>query len=238
MITVIGGTKGGSGKSTTAVHLAVMRAMAGHRVCLIDVDRQRSAYGWGQIRVANSINPVVDVDSRYIESKVARDSKLLVEAGKALTETIKSKLGDYDDVIVDVGGTDNPALRFAMLAADQWFVPLSPSAFDTWALADLSEVYDIVGGTGRNPDLQLTIFGANISPLTIEHKEISRVREAFPEFRYLDVIIHQRAPLRRALSSGQTVFDMPRIDPKIRTEFMRLYEAVFSEQWNRTREVA
>jgi len=40
MIIVAGGGKGGSGKSTIAIHLAIMRAQAGHDVLLVDADDQ------------------------------------------------------------------------------------------------------------------------------------------------------------------------------------------------------
>jgi chromosome partitioning protein len=43
MILVTGGIKGGSGKTTVAINLAVMRARAGFDVLLIDADDQESA---------------------------------------------------------------------------------------------------------------------------------------------------------------------------------------------------
>ena len=49
MITVIGGIKGGSGKTTLATNLSVMRS-AHTKVLLVDADEQKSASDWSQQR--------------------------------------------------------------------------------------------------------------------------------------------------------------------------------------------
>ena len=49
MIVLVGGEKGGVGKTTLAVNLAAMRRRAGHDVLLVDADRQASANLWGII---------------------------------------------------------------------------------------------------------------------------------------------------------------------------------------------
>ena len=43
MIITVGGIKGGSGKSTVATNLAVLRARAGRDVLLVDADGQETA---------------------------------------------------------------------------------------------------------------------------------------------------------------------------------------------------
>ena len=50
MIVLVGGEKGGVGKTTLAVNLAAMRARAGHDVLLVDADKQASANLWASIR--------------------------------------------------------------------------------------------------------------------------------------------------------------------------------------------
>ena len=49
-IVLVGGEKGGVGKTTLAVNLAAMRSRAGHDVLLVDADRQASANLWAGIR--------------------------------------------------------------------------------------------------------------------------------------------------------------------------------------------
>src|SRR5687768_4900624 len=57
MIILIGGEKGGSSKSTLATNVAVVRALAGHDVLLLDTDTQGSASLWSQLRDASEIKP-------------------------------------------------------------------------------------------------------------------------------------------------------------------------------------
>jgi chromosome partitioning protein len=46
MTTIVGGNKGGSGKTTTVTNLAVALAKRGHEVVLVDADHQRSLSRW------------------------------------------------------------------------------------------------------------------------------------------------------------------------------------------------
>ena len=50
MIVLIGGEKGGTGKTTLATNLAQMRAARGHDVLLVDTDKQESASSWASLR--------------------------------------------------------------------------------------------------------------------------------------------------------------------------------------------
>ncbi len=50
MITVVGGTKGGSGKSTVATNLAVMLSLAGRDVLLVDADDQETSKDFTSLR--------------------------------------------------------------------------------------------------------------------------------------------------------------------------------------------
>ena len=57
MIVLIGGEKGGTGKTTIATNLAALRAMAGRDVLLVDTDPQGSASYWTTSRDENAIKP-------------------------------------------------------------------------------------------------------------------------------------------------------------------------------------
>ncbi|MQU56048.1 AAA family ATPase, partial [Pseudomonas sp. FSL R10-1339] len=57
MIVVVGCNKGGAGKTTTCVNLAVALARRGSDVCLVDADPQRSASKWYAEREAAGLTP-------------------------------------------------------------------------------------------------------------------------------------------------------------------------------------
>jgi len=105
--------KGGTGKSTLAVNLAVAAEGDGERVVVVDLDPQRTAVQWFENRAAET--PVV-VDHNAVgglESALPR----LAEAGFTL-------------VIIDTPGSDSHATRGAMRAADLCLVPVRPSEAD------------------------------------------------------------------------------------------------------------
>ena len=50
MILVVGNTKGGVGKTTLAIHLAIARASTGKDVLLVDGDKQHTAITFTELR--------------------------------------------------------------------------------------------------------------------------------------------------------------------------------------------
>ena len=59
MIVLIGGEKGGTGKTTLATNLAQMRAARGRDVLLVDTDKQESASAWASLRAEEGIEPTI-----------------------------------------------------------------------------------------------------------------------------------------------------------------------------------
>jgi len=111
------GQKGGSGKSTIASSLAVAAHETNERVCVIDMDPQRSLIDWVKTRGLSNIEVVA--------SGAARLPALLASLGrKGVTLTI-----------LDTPGAEGAASSTAMQAADLNIVPSRPSRFDLWASA-------------------------------------------------------------------------------------------------------
>jgi len=115
MIILIGGEKGGPGKTTIAINIAAMRTKEEGDLLLIDTDKQPTASYWCSIREDNNIKPRVASVQKFEKS--------------VRTEAIALK-EKYKDIIIDAGGRDSPELRGALLIADIAIFPLRPSQFD------------------------------------------------------------------------------------------------------------
>ena len=115
MILLIGGEKGGTGKTTVATNLAALRAAAGGDVLLVDTDRQGTAAAWCQLRVEHPRLPPVPCVHLF---------------GKTVQTGIRDLAGRYHEVIIDAGGRDEVELRSALVVADAVYIPIQPSQYD------------------------------------------------------------------------------------------------------------
>ena len=90
MILVVGGIKGGSGKTTVATNLSVMRSLAGRDVLLIDADDQETASDFAALR-----------SERHAGELGYTSIKLAGPAVRTQTLRLQEK---YQDIIIDTGG--------------------------------------------------------------------------------------------------------------------------------------
>ncbi|WP_076417459.1 AAA family ATPase [Colwellia sp. UCD-KL20] len=115
MMILVGGEKGGSGKSCLAQNLAVYFARDKEAIVLmVDCDPQRTTSDWIQARNTDPSLPAINCIQLY--GKIRNDLLSLNQ--------------HYDYVIVDCGGQDNLALRAAMSVADHVIIPLRPKRRD------------------------------------------------------------------------------------------------------------
>lgn len=103
--------KGGVGKTTLAVHLAVAAMRAGESVAIVDTDPQASAAAWARVR--NGGAPDV------VPVPVQR-----------LAEALAAAIDDYTVVIVDTAPRASAEAATVCGAVDMVLIPTRPSAVD------------------------------------------------------------------------------------------------------------
>jgi chromosome partitioning protein len=116
--------KGGTGKSTTAVHSAVALAAAGRKVAALDMDTRQRTLG------------------RYLDNRAETVKRLGVALPMPVYDTFDPAKGEpidsaldrigegVDVVVVDTPGRDDPDARLAMLRADTLVTPINDSFVD------------------------------------------------------------------------------------------------------------
>ena len=121
---VFANEKGGTGKSTTAVHVAIALAAAGHRVAALDLDvRQKTLARYLDNRAAT-------VRRRSIDLPMVNHGVLSLLTIPGLEQEVARLGHGADFVIVDTPGRDDPLARAAVALADTLVTPMNDSFVD------------------------------------------------------------------------------------------------------------
>lgn len=211
MIILIGGEKGGVGKSTLATNLAAMRVIAGHDVLLVDTDKQGSASSWAAIRDETD-RPRVTCMSKF---------------GKALQNDLLDMSKRYEDLIVDAGGRDSVELRATMVVADSVYLPIRPSQPDIWSLETMDAL--VAQAAAINEGLQgiVVINGASPNPVVQEAAETRELMSQFENLRLSETVIRDRIIFRKAFRDGLAVPEFAPVDTKGTEEISAFSAEVF-----------
>ncbi|MDB5590530.1 ParA family protein [Enterovirga sp.] len=104
--------KGGSGKSTLCISLAVAAQEAGRSVCILEMDRQATVTDWAEHRRADTPE-VAQIDATQLDDIMFR-----------------LRASDFDFVFIDTPGVDSPGSLAAIRAADLCVIPCRPTPAD------------------------------------------------------------------------------------------------------------
>ena len=116
--------KGGSGKSTLCINLAIAAQEAGQSVCILEMDRQATISDWSEHRQSASPE-VAQIDATQLEAVIAQ---------------LQGSAFDY--VFIDTPGVDSPGTLSAIRAADLCIIPCRPTPADLRAFTPtLAAIY-------------------------------------------------------------------------------------------------
>lgn len=179
-ILAIIGQKGGSGKTTTALGLAIEAVNAGQRVAIIDLDPQATAANWGDRR-ADKENPAV------VSCQSARLPQVLQAAAAQGAQL----------AIIDTPGKSSEAAIAAAKASSRVLLPIQPHLFDIETLDSVREILNLAG----KPPASILI---NRAPVQGKRHEDARAGLEGKGYDFSPVVLFQRAAHGDAANIGQT----------------------------------
>jgi|SRR6187431_556455 len=193
MITIIGCNKGGAGKTTTAVNVAIGLALKGKDVCLVDADPQRSASRWHALREESHLEPTIT----------------LLEKRDNISQALLSLSEKYDEIIVDVAGRNSRELITGAAVADVIIAPHQCSQLDLDTLTELED--QVTRVRDINPELKVLIYhslaSTNPSVRQKERLEFLEFVGEFSAFYPLDSIGFYRKIYRDVMATGESVIE-------------------------------
>lgn len=208
---VIGGIKGGSGKTTVATNLVILCAAEGQDVLLVDADDQETATDFTILR-----NETREGGAGYTSIKLT---------GAAVRTEIQRLKQKYDHIIIDTGGRDTTSQRAALSVADMLIVPFVPRSFDIWTLEKVSGLVSEM--RGANPDLQAYVFLNRADAAGQDNNDAAEQLKEHPELTYLGLSIGNRKAFGNASAQGLAVTELHPANDKASEEIITLFRHLF-----------
>jgi chromosome partitioning protein len=211
MIITVGGQKGGTGKTTIAAHLAVLRAEAGKRVLLVDADEQQSA------KLFSTQRKLEHPDAVQYSADTHLDDAVRLE--------VRQKEDLYDDIIIDTGGRDSRSQRSALAIADLLIMPFKPRSLDLWTIEDMLKIIELMQSV--NPKLRPLSVLNQADAQGMDNQEAEALLADIAEIPYSGVTIVNRKAFGKAIAQGLAVHELRPSDKKAVSEIAALYQYVF-----------
>lgn len=211
MILALINTKGGVGKSTLAINIAIVRARAGQDVLLVDGDDQRSALDFTELR-------------EQLVGKAGYTSVAL--HGASLRTQVRQLAPKYADIVIDVGGRDTGSLRAALTVADTVLIPVQPRTFDIWAVSQVAELVREAREINENLKALVVLNAADFQGH--DNEEAFQAIRDTPGLDMLAHVIGRRKVFPNAASTGRSVVEYTPRDTKAIDELEAVMSTIYA----------
>jgi chromosome partitioning protein len=210
MILTVGNVKGGVGKTTLAINIAIARARAGEDVLLIDGDEQNTAASFTELR----------------NTQAGRNDYTAVSlVGAAVRTQTRQLASKYGDIIIDAGGRDTGSFRAALTITNILLVPVQPRTFDVWVIDQVANL--VAEAREINGELQAVSILNAADPVGQDNRDAAKALTEVEGIDYLPCLIVRRKAFPNAAAQGLSVLEYVPRDQKAVNELTALLEHVY-----------
>ncbi|GAA7363798.1 ParA family protein [Helicobacter pylori] len=207
MTICIANEKGGSGKSTLCLNLAVQLLKDNKEVVVLDTDSQKSMETFAIIRAEKE-----------------RSTFSLFNRSSGFSDTLKQMVSKYENILIDTKGEYSKETQKAMLLSDIVLVPTTPSQLDTEVLSNMLERIEQLQELNENLRALIIINRMPTIPTLKERKAlIDFIKENNPsdKITLLESSLSERIVYKRSVSEGLGVIEYS--DKKAINEWSHFY---------------
>lgn len=226
-VILIGGEKGGTGKSTIATNLSIMASLMGKDVLLLDTDKQASSSKLMTHRHELGFKPTptcVQIRGKYLHKEI---------------EDLHSR---YEIIVIDAGGQDSIEVRSAMVSpcVTRLYTPLQPSSFDLETLVTMDDLVGTAQSFNHNLKAYVIFNQAPTHSKICSLEEAKEFSKDYENIKICSSIISHRIPFQYATSHRMSVveFETDRVNsmpvsqakrylPKASIELCNLFREIF-----------
>jgi len=192
--------KGGSGKTTSALILADMIKELGGNVCCIDIDPNKNLKNWELKREGlKGVSEIPIFEHRDADT---------------LGDFVEQLSAEYDYCIVDLEGTKDIIVAYAIMDSDLVLVPMKPNAMES-RLA--GEMLKLIATASRNSKRDIPhkflLTRTSSAIITRDQRAImDQIRES--KLPAIETELSERAAFQRLFAKGERLREITQDDPK------------------------